>query len=1273
MAYELGLEDLEDEAFKALPPEEQYKGRLQVFRSLQKDPEFRALPLEERSKVLHGEQAPAEKPGFLVRAGRKFVQEGENLANLPDAAKRLVTGEGGRGKAALETLSGVSAPFNVLTAPIGAAAENAAANYLSEEWAERVGTGAEIASTLGLGLLGKAGKLSQSGMLLNELMGVTPGRNPANPASKFEFGDKLKAGTRSDLFNLNTIDEADRIRAQRSKAADDLLEQNVLASDIDAQAFLQDKAPRRGGTPSNTNVTIDDYLSPGSAEELATRAGAAVDIRKSESQRPSASQLLDEAARSQRVEPQGNATLRAAEQNTLRGKPDVAETLGAEELEFQKWIDEVYEAEKAAEESPVKLDPREFEAPKAEEVVPTFRTGVTATEGATGIVDDVAENAASVAAKEAEIQSPKIEPQTVEAPTAKPAADLADDAVQAEIEKLSILDKIKEGFKGETGAIGNLSPEQLAVEQRARLARRSLYADVTRAAQENGLTLTEAGKKLGISESIVGGLTREVGFEEAGANLQKIVSDIEGLNNSARMIYENQNTIKNTGTLPKDLRPEFRETGRKPETFSFRASEEDIATSKAKAIATAQEIVKIRSSINDLRATADIKDPITKNTLSILDSSLAKATKALNKLGSEQRKLRFAAGRMVRSFQYAVPEEVLSVLQDAAVMLPKVGAVRDRMIGWRHLAEQIKNKSISPADAALEFKDIVKLNFFTIGSPVLDVLSNSTELGAQAVAGVGKDLVRVTKGDVSFPSIGAIRETIAHRARINSEASEAMGMTAAGEPSRTAFVTKPAQEWPDYLKNLPDQLSSVPVRAKSMVDTVSKRVGYSMSLWRDALIEANQKNLSGKERTAFLDDFMANPPEAARDNALAQGKKAGFNRDLTSIERRIAGSTAFQTLAEAFASWSFQYARHATEMLGYNQPLFSKVMRDGRTMGWSKASAKNGEEIGGYLAKTATGVGGVMLVNNVIYDNVDFNTMEYKVPGGGRVRLRGLDSIQAPLILAAAMRGDWQNVTSAFMNSSLPGAGTLALVMPGQRGGGLVTGMLKQLGSAFMSKDIDPKGFEREFTDMLNRMIPGQGTLTAVKSLLDPVEREGLGRNLPGVSFAKDAQIDLTTGEEKRLTQRIPGMGGEVRNVSGTTIPGAARVENPVSEIFGYMGMKVKRGARTPIAGYNPSDMPDEVSRDYDIALGKARQRIIGPTAERMLAQINANPKLLKDQKTLDRMQATIKRLDNNAARVARREAGSAHNKEGRKAKKVNTLRVQRGPAAFRPEEQDGN
>src|SRR5690349_696260 len=79
----LSLENLDDPIFNQLPPEEQHKGRREVFQDLQKnDPQFRGLPPEERRKVLFP-QAEAEAPSTL-----------QNIATGPIGAGLEAVGRG---------------------------------------------------------------------------------------------------------------------------------------------------------------------------------------------------------------------------------------------------------------------------------------------------------------------------------------------------------------------------------------------------------------------------------------------------------------------------------------------------------------------------------------------------------------------------------------------------------------------------------------------------------------------------------------------------------------------------------------------------------------------------------------------------------------------------------------------------------------------------------------------------------------------------------------------------------------------------------------------------------------------------------------------------------------------------------------------------------------------------------------------------------------------------------------------------------------------------
>ncbi len=70
------------------------------------------------------EISAALAPGFAERVGERYSRAGEAVKGLPGALGRLVSGEGGRGQAALDTLQGVAAPFEIPFAPIGEAARS---------------------------------------------------------------------------------------------------------------------------------------------------------------------------------------------------------------------------------------------------------------------------------------------------------------------------------------------------------------------------------------------------------------------------------------------------------------------------------------------------------------------------------------------------------------------------------------------------------------------------------------------------------------------------------------------------------------------------------------------------------------------------------------------------------------------------------------------------------------------------------------------------------------------------------------------------------------------------------------------------------------------------------------------------------------------------------------------------------------------------------------------------------------------------------------------
>ncbi|MDP3766449.1 MAG: hypothetical protein Q8S13_00400, partial [Dehalococcoidia bacterium] len=238
--------------------------------------------------------------------------------------------------------------------------------------------------------------------------------------------------------------------------------------------------------------------------------------------------------------------------------------------------------------------------------------------------------------------------------------------------------------------------------------------------------------------------------------------------------------------------------------------------------------------------------------------------------------------------------------------------------------------------------------------------------------------------------------------------------------------------------------------------------------------------------------------------------------------------------------------------------------------------------------------------------------------------------------------------------ASIPGARLLA----GE--GGLIGGIISTATRAIARADVDARGLRREVIDMVNRAIPGQAVLSALKTVFDPTIREGVGAGLPGVSRALPAAISRTTGEPLRPRQKIPGIGLEIPAIGGTPIPGAQRLLDPVERLLSRYGLLVYRGPRSPIAGHYPADVADDVLREWTEAFGHQRNRLLLPLAERM------------ERGELKRMNPEIVRklVANRDARAAKRATQAVNRKYGTKAKlpRRPTLRERRGPLEFEQE-----
>lgn len=723
----------------------------------------------------------------------------------------------------------------------------------------------------------------------------------------------------------------------------------------------------------------------------------------------------------------------------------------------------------------------------------------------------------------------------------------------------------------------------------------------------------------------------------------------------AEVVEREAEIIGETGTLAPETRKPFREeVAPKPETFTKRVSEQDIADTQAAITALAREYRDLR------REVEQGADPFSQHTVRAVQGLLGQATGGLNALAKEFRAQRFAAGRSVKRFDRPVPEDVLAALQEAGVMTEWLGRAKPRLPIYTNILRSLRHfPSLTQPERRQFVRDLVdawRLNLFSVTSWSLDFVGNASEISMQVASGAGRDLVQVLRGSPNFPSLQALFRAVKDRALhagvpLPEKLEAGLGATIGGERIGGGFRGALSGERPGTFttrKGIPsralDLLVGSPLYAKGVFDTGAKRLMATATVWRDAIEEANRQGLSGQDRRAFYREFLRNIPEATEERAIEAGNKAGFNRQLSEFEERVAGSTVVRLLGDVFARWPFQFTRTMGEWLGYNPVLFRDVVA-------GKASA---EDVASWVVKTATGWGALYLLNETLYDRVDFNSMEYVHEDGNRTRLSNRDPLPTALWLLATLKGDVERSTGALRYASIPGARLLA----GE--GGLLGGLVSAVTKATERADLDAGALTRELTNQVNRAIPGQALLAAVESLFDPVIQEGIGAHIPGVSSFLEPAIKRTTGEPLEPRQEVLGV--EIPTIAGTPIPGAKRLLDPVERLLSRYGAVIYRGPRVPIAGLPPVEVPHDILREWLVEFGQNRQRFLGPLAEQM-------DRGDFDAQNPDEVRERIMAKDALAANMATNVINQRYGTRKRLPRQP-TIRERRGPVEFEEERQ---
>lgn len=705
--------------------------------------------------------------------------------------------------------------------------------------------------------------------------------------------------------------------------------------------------------------------------------------------------------------------------------------------------------------------------------------------------------------------------------------------------------------------------------------------------------------------------------EKASAIVRRLderVSAYEELNERAKLAVEHIETIQETGTLPKDVRPDFRKT--KP------ASEADIQAYRV----SKQTVQKAQSDLaNAVRELKSVKaqllssgDNLSANAAVAVSDEVAILEKKVNTMVERYSLERFAVNRAMNGFNTPIPKDIIDALKETGLMIGKLKEAKEKVPIATNILEGMKKwgslTGPEKQQVLLDVLDHVRLNLFAPLSFSLDMLGNATEIGAQAIGGLGHDFVRAVKGSPDIPATRALFRTLRERkagfstAELTPAIEEGLGITVSGERVGGSFTGKGTFTRRESVGSaIYDYLAGTPLYLKGFIDTSSKRFAAMLHVNRAAMEEAARLGLKGSEKQAFYKQFVENLPENVANAAIEKAQKAGFSRELTKIEERYAASPVTKLFVDTFARWPLQFSRWGAEMLGYNPKVLA-----------GKATA---EEMGEWLAKSATGWGGLYFVNENIYDRVDFNTMQYIHPSGDPVRLSNREPLASALWLLAVIKGDKEKAIAGLKFASVPGSKGFE--------GGLLSGILSQFQNLNQSRDINPRKMSQELTDTVNRLIPGQALLGLVKTLIDPVIRTGVGANIPGVSLALPPVIKPTTGQPLAPRQRVPGTSIEVPSVLGTAVPGAQRVLDPLEKLLMTYGISVGRGLRTPIAGVPANSVPDSIKSEWLKELGAARQQVFG--------------RVLRDQETLDRwsksdpaiVQKIIKNMDASAASIA--------------------------------------
>ena len=829
-------------------------------------------------------------------------------------------------------------------------------------------------------------------------------------------------------------------------------------------------------------------------------------------------------------------------------------------------------------------------------------------------------------------------------------------------------------------------------ELRDRQKERGLLQQIYTKAKAQSQPAETIARQMNIDPKDFNNMVHEVKVDDTLNAISNTVRDIKGLNERANFLMAETPAIEQTGTIRPGSKVTAREEVRPDvETYRRKISEAGFDRTRSGILDTLGEIRKIADDHTRLGSSMTAKQALT------MRQAADKWAREYNKYSDQWFKDRMAWGRIGKAQQRPpVPADLIQFLTDVGTSINQWRSETARTPVYTALWNARHYNSLSPSDkfevqnAAV---NALRYNVFPLTSSSLDAILDGAELAVQHLAGVGADIgYGMSTGKWSFPNSKAIsfawknaRTAIQNRIYVP-EFEEAMKFTAGGEPvtgnMRIRDLFNPKAAHSDYWTNLfqnprasegifktgqqgaftmrgnqysaaLDTLAGLPLYLKSAVDNATKRFAGTVSMYSDALKAADQAGLPAGtlQHQLFVKDYWKNIPKDALDRAIDAANSAGFSRELPAFAERMSRSKFGQLFFDAFGRFSWQFLKWTQDMLGANPVIWGKIGTALKNRDFSNLSP---EEMGRWLARMATGWGGLALIDAKFYDKTDFQSMEYLDENGDRQRLGSREPIATGLFLDALIHGDWAKAQLAARYASFP-------LLKGIYGdGGLLSNALSQVRQAQMAgrNPLTDLQVQRELTDIANKYIPGQAILAAIKTPLDPTTREGFGSELPGISRLTRPKIDLTTGEPLEVMQHLPGpvpLRGPA--IQGTPIPGMFREMNPISQMMMRYGFTTYRANRLPIAGQYPSEAPQEVNREWQIEFGKLRNQFQSKLAPIVKDIESRTPpdQLKPGAPVYEAIRARISAYDSMAAREANQIINYRYQTSGKLPRRVTT------------------